>query len=561
MTAVRGQFLIGRQLGGCVLEQLIGCGGYSAVFLAQQSHPERKVAVKVFLPHAHIDAQMQHDFYQRFLLEAEAVSQLHHAHILPIYSYGEQDSLSYIVMPYMQGGTLLEHIAKYSPLSLEEARCYVQQIASALDYAHKHGCVHCDVKPANILLNGQGQVMLSDFGIACIAQREDVTEQVTARPKGVLLGTPHYISPEQALGQPLDGRSDIYSLGITLFYLLAKQLPFQADSTIALALLHVYQPPPSLALMRADVSPTVDRVIHKALAKEPALRFQTAGEFSAAFSQALASHEPASAATLNKLHPLLGNELEPLLLAAESIVLIKPLARHLPTLSHIMAIASIALIIVSATAFTIGIMTSHLLKDAALLRIQTSISRSTGEASIEALLDHDNWPISSTTFFDTHNRQLYHMVNQSQQGAIVALYANHKFNNFRLTITTLEIHKFNDTPDYYGVVFRSTVDLSHYYLFEISLSDGGQYLLSRYDDEGHKGGLWQPLAHGVVPLLTASNTIRIEAHGNTFACFINNKPVVASVTDQAALFSGELGLYVEEQGAEVAFSHFSIQPF
>ncbi|MBV9691484.1 MAG: DUF1080 domain-containing protein [Ktedonobacteraceae bacterium] len=168
--------------------------------------------------------------------------------------------------------------------------------------------------------------------------------------------------------------------------------------------------------------------------------------------------------------------------------------------------------------------------------------------------------MSSTTFFDTHNHQLYHIINQSQRGAIVALYANHKFNDFRLTVTTLEIRKSNQTPDYYGVVFRSTVDLSHYYLFEVSPSDGGQYLFSRYDDEGHKGRLWQTLADGSTPLLRESNTIRIEVHGNTFAFFINNKPVIASVTDQSALLSGELGLYVEEQGAEVVFSHLFIQP-
>src|SRR5437660_6171280 len=268
MSTTRGQHLIGQVLGSCLLEKLLGYGGSSAVFLAQQHDPERKVAVKIFLPHSTMNMQMQRDFYRRFLREAEAASKLDHPNILPIYSYGEQDGLPYIIMPYMPGGTLSEYIAERGCLSLNEAQWYIEQIASALDYAHQeHGCVHCDVKPANILLDSDGSAVLTDFGIVQMMRDDGVAAQLGKHAE-VLMGTPDYISPEQALGQPLDGRSDVYSLGITLFHLLAGRLPFHAESSIATALLHVHEPPPSLSLIRADITPYIDHVILKALAKK-----------------------------------------------------------------------------------------------------------------------------------------------------------------------------------------------------------------------------------------------------------------------------------------------------
>src|SRR5205085_97413 len=204
------------------------------------------------------------------------------------YAYGEQNGLPYIIMPYMEGGTLSEYITTHGCFSLDEACWYLEQIASALDYAHQeYGYVHCDVKPANILLDGDDNAMLTDFGIIHMMHPESATGTSQHKPPQMLMGTPVYISPEQALGQPLDGRSDIYSLGITLFYLLTGRLPFIADSTIAVALLQVHEAPPALSLLRADISPFTDSVIQKALAKRPEQRFQTAGEFSAAFAQAI----------------------------------------------------------------------------------------------------------------------------------------------------------------------------------------------------------------------------------------------------------------------------------
>src|SRR5215471_11688504 len=291
MSTTRGQHLIGQEIGSCILETLLGYGGSSAVFLAHNRFTNEKVAVKVFLPRSTMDKQEQKNFYQRFLREAEATSELDHPNILSIYSYGQYNGLPYIVMPYMPGGTLSEYVTRHGPLSLSQAQRYLEQIASALDYAHENGRVHCDVKPANILLDSSGQVVLSDFGIVQILQPNDQTVEPSSNSSETLMGTPDYISPEQALGERIDGRSDVYSLAVTLFFLLTGRPPFQADSSITMALMHVHEKPPQLSAFRSDITPQIDRVIAKALSKFPEDRYQTAGMFSTAFAEAVDNAE------------------------------------------------------------------------------------------------------------------------------------------------------------------------------------------------------------------------------------------------------------------------------
>jgi serine/threonine protein kinase len=554
VTVSRGQHLIGKMLGSCVLERLLGYGGSSAVFLAQQRNPERKVAVKVFLPRMSMDIQVQKEFYRRFLREAEAASKLDHPNILPIYSYGEQGGLPYIVMPYMPGGTLAEYMAKRGPLSLEEAQWYLQQIAAALDYAHKHGCVHCDVKPANILLDSGGHALLSDFGIAHVAQTGDTTQPATKAPEA-LMGTPDDISPEQALGQPLDGRSDIYSLGITFFYLLAKRLPFNADSTIALALLHIHEAPPSLALIRVDITPEIDRVIQKALAKGPDNRFQTAGEFSEAFTRAVEQAEGINSASSNGRHAgqvrsVGAGSWEPPPLPP---VRVRSVKAHSSRLPRLVVLGLMILILLSTGAFGANVVISHIASVAS--KTSTPASTATSIINRDLLANHDYWPDSNTYFYAN---DAYHIKNTSKCCVALALYANHEFQNFRLMVTMQEIQGSHDTADYYGVIFRASADQSSYYVFEVDTTGSGQYVFWRYDNSQ-----WKTIKAGFAPaLLTsrgASNTITVEVHNNVFTFFINGKPVDKPLTDtlKPALAKGEIGLYVEEQ-AEVAFSKLSV---
>lgn len=570
MAVTRGQHLIGKRLGSCTLEKLLGYGGSSAVFLAQEDDPERKVAVKVFLPRSGLNSQMQRDFYHRFLREAEAASKLDHPNILPVYSYGEEDGLPYIVMPYMPGGTLAEHISRCGPLSWLEVQWYLEQLASALDYAHRHGCVHCDVKPANILLDSEGHVLLSDFGIARLTRTEEGAEIADASGPGVVMGTPDYISPEQALGRPLDGRSDIYSLAVTLFFLLTKQLPFNGNSPIALALLHVHETPPLLSEMRADITPALDQVIHKALAKDPDARFYTVKEFSAAFTSAVLesttaslsrrfSRECAGEAFSHEFNLL--NDEQAIFVVDKPTILVKsvrPVAQKNRRL--LLFMLAICVVITGAVGFTFEAVTSGLVQLSGSPIIATVTP---GASSIDLLADasNGNWPSSSTFFFKEQSHD-YYIVNKSANEGALALYYNHLFSDFRLAVTMEEVHSSSPhAGDYYGVIFRATSDQSHYYLFEIAPSDHNHYAFLRYDQR------WTIIADGTAPSLVVGlrkkNTVSIDARGSTFSFKVNGKSLAQLTSDPAtlSLSSGLIGLYVEDQGAEVAFSQLYVHKF
>jgi serine/threonine protein kinase len=538
---------------------LLGYGGSSAVFLARSLTSGDEVAVKVFLPRSTLDGAMRRSFYQRFLREAEAASQVEHPHILSIYAYGEHEGLPYIVMPYMSGGTLSEYVQQHGPLSLDEARRYLTQVASALDYAHTEGYVHCDVKPANILLDGQGHAALSDFGIVRWQQAEQ-PEVDSAKRSGAetLMGTPDYVSPEQALGESLDGRSDIYSLGATLYALLTGAPPFKADTPIALALMHVHEAPTPVGLLRADVTPQIDFVIAKALAKWPEERFQTAGAFALAFGLAVSeagesaqfSLKHVRLAKLEVANPRTSVPLTVLTTSAEPVVQIKPIS---PTQNRFsfwrggLLLTLVALLLLGCllTALFIG----------ALNATHSRVVGTTPTTSFPhgPLDDTENWPQSSTFFFRRHTYVIQNVAPQG--GPALAFYANHVYTNFRLQVTTEEIKGTFNGADYYGVAFRASTDQSRYYLFDVSAWGGGLYDFLRYDGGDH----WTTLIDGQIPLFQAAgrqNTLTVVVRDAVFLLYINGRQVSQIVVDHSSKirFSGEIGLVVEEPRTEVAFS-------
>ncbi|GCE06327.1 serine/threonine protein kinase [Dictyobacter aurantiacus] len=575
MTASRGQHLIGKMLGSCVLEKLLGYGGSSAVFLAQQQNPTRKVAVKVFLPRASMDIRMQRDFYRRFLREAEAVSKLEHANILPIYSYGEQDGLPYIVMPYMPGGTLAEYMSRRGPLSLQEARWYLEQLAAALDFAHQHGCVHCDVKPANILLDSDGHVILSDFGIARVTRpASDPADATDVKHSEALLGTPDYISPEQALGHHLDGRSDIYSLGVTLFFVLSKRLPFRADSTIALALLHVHEPPPSLALIRADITPLLDRVVRKALAKDPDDRFQTAQELSRAFAAAVEVGESRSTTThppelafLDDEKYLASPAAQPLPPTPRPIVRVKPTWVREWSSTRIkrgILILMALMIIIATTGFSIKLMngtTSRNHSAPTNIAARTTVTPTPPPMPTSPFALPGNWPQGTNAFFDQQHR--YHIINTQAENAMPAPFQDYQVQDFKLSVKMLEATSKKGSPDFHGVIFRVAPDQSFFYLFEVSPRDNQECVFSRFSSSDPQA--WYTIKNRRSAALKSgigeSNTITVEARGNTFFFSINGVPWLDQpLADPSTrgVKPGQIGVYVENQGEEVIFSELTV---
>lgn len=271
--------LIGRQLGQFEILDEIGRGGMATVYRARQKSVNRTVAIKV-LPRA-----LLHDpsFYERFTREVDVIAHLEHPHILPIYDYGEADGIPYIAMRYLAGGSMAQLIRRGLP-PIESLIRPMTQIAQALDYAHQQGIIHRDLKPGNILLDENGNAYLTDFGIARV-----INSNLTG---SAIIGTPAYMSPEQANGLPLDARSDVYALGIVLFEMITGREPFEAETPVALLLKHINEPMPSPRLHRAGVPSAVERVIYRATAKTPEDRFSSAGELASAFAHA--ARQPAT---------------------------------------------------------------------------------------------------------------------------------------------------------------------------------------------------------------------------------------------------------------------------
>ena len=270
----------GQMLGPYRIINQIGQGGMAAVYKAYQPSMDRNVAIKV-LPGQLAESK---EFAARFRQEAHIIAKLEHPHILPVFDYGESDGTSYFVMRYLEAGTLKTKM-EAGPLSLNETDHFFEQLAEALGYAHRHGVVHRDLKPGNALVDEAGNLFLTDFGIAKIL--ESASPRLTQTD--AIMGTPAYISPEQAKAMPVDQRSDIYSLGIILYEMVTGRVPFVADTPLAVILKHISDPLPPPSIIRSDIPDSIEHVILKALAKEPGDRYATAAEFLDAWKRALDS--------------------------------------------------------------------------------------------------------------------------------------------------------------------------------------------------------------------------------------------------------------------------------
>ena len=266
-----------QKLGKYRLTEQIGQGGMATVFKGVDEETGWDVAVKVMSPVMAQDSQ----FTKRFKREAEVVMRLKHPHIVPVVDYGQDAGYAFLVMPLLEVGSLADKLRE-GPLTPSEGGIFVDQLAGALQFAHEQGVIHRDVKPSNVLLDVKGNALLADFGLARI---HDASVSLTG---SALLGTPAYMSPEQARGEKVSAASDQYSLGVILFQLCTGELPFQAETPMAVMLKHINEPIPLARLRSPNVPEAIERVILKATAKIPTERFGSVGEMNAGFQSALA---------------------------------------------------------------------------------------------------------------------------------------------------------------------------------------------------------------------------------------------------------------------------------
>ncbi|MFI5235712.1 MAG: protein kinase, partial [Gemmatimonadales bacterium] len=271
--------------GRYVIRRTLGVGGMGVVFLAEEVGLEREVAIKILPPKLAEDPSI----VARFEREAKTAARLDHSHIIPIYRVESEGGLHYFVMKYVDGRALDSLLADRGQLPIPLAVRILSESAAALEHAHRKGVVHRDIKPANILLDQDDRVLLADFGIAkAVAGVAELTNT------GVVIGTPYYMSPEQARGSAVDGRSDQYSLAVVGYRLLTGEALFDGDSSMAILYKHINDPPPRVRAKRSDVPEHLDLAILRALGKDVGGRFESM----AAFARAIRGEEPVTLAEL-----------------------------------------------------------------------------------------------------------------------------------------------------------------------------------------------------------------------------------------------------------------------
>jgi len=275
LVGILGAMTTPEKIGRYQVKGELGRGGMATVYRAYDPSFEREVAIKV------LPRELMHDpqFRDRFRREIKTIASLEHPAIVPVYDVGEEDGVPYFVMRYMPGGSLTQWIEK-GKFSMEDAARIIERLASALAYAHKVGLIHRDLKPDNILFDNNGDPFISDFGVA------KITDSSTNMTGSGIIGTPAYMSPEQAQGEKVDNRSDIYGLGVIIFQMLSGHQPYEATTPMGVAVKHITDPVPEILKMNPGLPEQADTIIKTAMAKDPSLRYQTATELAQALTAA-----------------------------------------------------------------------------------------------------------------------------------------------------------------------------------------------------------------------------------------------------------------------------------
>ena len=313
------------------LKEELGQGGMATVYRAYDPMFEREVALKILNRESLDDPQVR----ERFERETKIIARLEHVAIVPVYDVGRDRDQLFYVMRYMSGGSLADRIQR-GTLSLAEIAHILQRIAIALDYAHHKGIIHRDLKPGNILFDEDNQAYISDFGIAKFAQAS------TKLTNSGIIGTPTHMSPEQARGEDVDGRTDIYSLGVILFEMLSGKTPFEATTPLGMAYKHASEPPPHIRDINPNLPAGVEPIIHKVLAKDRNQRHSSGAELVDAFVATLSEPLPTDISLISPIAPSIKTNVRGLVIPSVSSDMPRPWMLLGLVLLVLAAVASLA---------------------------------------------------------------------------------------------------------------------------------------------------------------------------------------------------------------------------
>ena len=548
---------ISMALGRYEIQERIGVGGMARVFKAHDTNLDRTVAIKVLHEHYSFEAT----FKERFEREAKLIAGLNHPNIVQVYDFDamtRNDSQHYyMVMSYIQGVTLRdviqEHTKRETPIPHEKVLQIMLDMTSALGFAHQQGMIHRDVKPANILIDENGKAILTDFGIARFAEGSNLTQE------GLTVGTPAYMSPEQATGVAVDNRSDLYALGIILYELLAGSTPYSDDGTLSVLIKHIQEDIPSLNVHTQMDNIYLDHIIYKALAKLPEDRYQSAEEFASDLKQAFTGEIPEQAKTFavpkpaeKIIHLPKANQVDD---SATQVVNVN-LSNKKPPKHHNSPLG----ILIIGVFIIVMLLTINLLNNRNNNENVQNISQDTSESMTGNLYFTTNFSDEFGDYWAIGEQEaISRRINENGQYQISSEQGNRAFTTIfeidanytnHIVSMTASLGESSSSTSGYGIIFRY-VDDNNYNVFAV---DG----VGRFSIWLRENGEWYELRNTnetwtIDPAINTdneTNTLTIRIEGNELVGMVNNE-IVTTLTDDT-ISSGNIGIYMATPPSGVA---------